>query len=81
MAAATLANGDLFIHGGQEWSSYSSNKAQGDAWKLKFASNEWEQLQDGAEPKCFHSAFIVGPLVFILGGGEREGGKNEFSLA
>ena len=71
MAAATVANGDLFIQGGCCWVD-GSNKAQQDTWKLKFAenSNEWEQLQDGPEPKLGHSADIVGPLVVFIGGEE-----------
>ena len=64
LTATTLANGDLFIHGGLD----SSNKAQQDTWKFKFDSNEWEQLQDGLEPKFCHSADIVGSLVVFIGG-------------
>ncbi len=46
MTAATETNGDVFFYGGRD-----SRKAQQDTWKLKLATNEWEQLPDGAEPK------------------------------
>ena len=80
MAAATVANGDLFIHGGLALVDIRM-KAQQDTWKLKFDSNEWEQLQDSPEPKCWHSADVVGPLVVFIGGWECGGATNEFSLA
>ena len=76
MTAVTETNGDVFFYGGDD-----GRKAQQDTWKLKLATNEWEQLPDGAEPKWAHSADIVGPLVVLLGGDKRGGGQNELSLA
>ena len=53
MTAETVANGDLFIHGGVAKVDVNYRyKAQQDTWKLKFDSYEWEQLQDSPEPKC-----------------------------
>lgn len=78
--AACVANGTMFVHGGQ-----NNDEVLADTWALDLATQTWTQVHTGvgSVPRASHLLFCAGGILAAFGGADvsAPGGRNALMAA